>query len=213
MKEELENSQKPLFTYCEVEKNGNVIEDFYDYYLGIDDVDDDEENEETIYVDSRKMSKEDFLNKYKDSTEFEEWQEEQWDDLYEEIYQGVIEESNKLLGTKSYTKVDGFQQRWNGKYSDIKIIKENTIQEIIKNYLKLDILTIEVFEDKIKLINRHHDGTNIYEFYPFNFNDFKKEELKGLINKHFFEEYTNKKLEKASKDDLINFLDETYFEN
>ena len=42
--------------------------------------------------------------------------------------------------------------------------------------------------------------------------EFKKE-LEILINKHFFEEYTNKKLEKASKDDLINFLDETYFEN
>ena len=134
MKEELENSQKPLFTYCEVEKNGNVIEDFYDYYLGMDEVDDnDEENEEIVYVDSRKMSKEDFLNKYKDSTEFDEWCESNWDDLYEEIYTTVTEECNKLLGTKSYTKVDGFQQRWNGKYSGIQIIKENTIQEIIKN--------------------------------------------------------------------------------
>lgn len=207
MKEELENSQKPLFVYCEVEKSGHTIEDYYD---SVKHSFEDEEDE--VYVDTQKMSKEEFINKYNDSTEFDEWCESNWDDMYEELYKEVTDECNKLLGKKSYTKVDGFQQRWNGNYSGIQIIKENVIKEIIKNYLKLDILTIEVYEDSIKLINRHHDGTNVYHFYPFEFNDFKKEELKGLINKNYFEEYSDKKLTNAAKDDLVNFLNETYFE-
>ena len=207
MKEELENSQKPLFVYCEVEKSGHTIDDYYDSIkYGFED------EEDEVYVDTQKMSKEEFINKYKDSTEFDEWCESNWDDMYEELYEEVIDECNKLLSKKSYTKVDGFQQRWNGKYSGITIIKENDIKDIIKKYLKLDILSIEVYEDSIKLINRHHDGTNIYSFYPFEFNDFKKEELKGLINKNYFEEYSDKKLTNATKDDLVNFLNETYFE-
>ena len=36
--------------------------------------------------------------------------------------------------------------------------------------------------------------------------------LKGLINKNYFEEYSDKKLTNATKDDLVNFLNETYFE-
>lgn len=207
MKEELENSQKPLFVYCEVEKSGHTIEDYYD---SIKHSFEDEEDE--VYVDTQKMSKEEFINKYNDSTEFDEWCESNWDDMYEELYKEVTDECNKLLGKKSYTKVDGFQQRWNGNYSGIQIIKENVIKEIIKKYLKLDILSIEVYEDSIKLTNRHHDGTNVYHFYPFEFNDFKKEELKGLINKNYFEEYSDKKLTNAAKDDLVNFLNETYFE-
>lgn len=207
MKEELENSQKPLFVYCEVEKSGHTIEDYYD---SVKHSFEDEEDE--VYVDTQKMSKEEFINKYNDSTEFDEWCESNWEDMYEELYEEVIDECNKLLSKKSYTKVDGFQQRWNGKYSGIQIIKENDIKDIIKKYLKLDILSIEVYEDSIKLTNRHHDGTNIYSFYPFEFNDFKKEELKGLINKNYFEEYSDKKLTNAAKDDLVNFLNETYFE-
>ena len=207
MKEELENSQKPLFVYCEVEKSGHTIDDYYDSIkYGFED------EEDEVYVDTQKMSKEEFINKYKDSTEFDEWCESNWDDMYEELYEEVIDECNKLLSKKSYTKVDGFQQRWNGNYSGVTIIKENDIKDIIKKYLKLDILSIEVYEDSIKLINRHHDGTNIYSFYPFEFNDFKKEELKGLINKNYFEEYSDKKLTNATKDDLVNFLNETYFE-
>lgn len=207
MKEELENSQKPLFVYCEVEKSGHTIEDYYD---SVKHSFEDEEDE--VYVDTQKMSKEEFINKYNDSTEFDEWCESNWDDMYEELYKEVTDECNKLLGKKSYTKVDGFQQRWNGKYSGIQIIKENDIKDIIKKYLKLDILSIEVYEDSIKLTNRHHDGTNVYHFYPFEFNDFKKGELKGLINKNYFEEYSDKKLTNAAKDDLVNFLNETYFE-
>lgn len=207
MKKELENSQKPLFVYCEVEKSGHTIDDYYDsikYSF--------EDQEDEVYVDTQKMSKEEFINKYKDSTEFNEWCEFNWDYMYEELFEEVIDECNKLLSKKSYTKVDGFQQRWNGRYSGITIIKENDIKGIIKKYLKLDILSIEVYEDSIKLTNRHHDGTNIYSFYPFDFKDLKKDELKGLINKNYFEEYSDKKLTNATKDDLVNFLNETYFE-
>ena len=207
MKEELENSQKPHFVYCEVEKSGHTIDDYYDSIkYGFED------EEDEVYVDTQKMSKEEFINKYKDSQEFDDFCESNWNDMYEELYEEVIDECDKLLSKKSYTKVDGFQQRWNGRYSGVTIIKENNIKGIIKKYLKLDILSIEVYEDSIKLINRHHDGTNIYSFYPFDFKDLKKEELKGLINKNYFEEYSDKKLTNATKDDLVNFLNETYFE-
>lgn len=207
MNVDLEKSQEILFKYCEVEKSGHTIEDYYDSIKhGFED------EEDKVFIDTQKLSKEEFINKYKDSQEFDDFCESNWNDMYEELYEEVIDECDKLLSKKSYTKVDGFQQRWNGRYSGVTIIKENNIKGIIKKYLKLDILSIEVYEDSIKLINRHHDGTNIYSFYPFDFKDLKKEELKGLINKNYFEEYSDKKLTNATKDDLVNFLNETYFE-
>lgn len=207
MKEELENSQKPLFVYCEVEKSGHTIDDYYDSIKhGFEDLEDE------VFVDTQNLTKEDFIKKYENSQEFEDWCESNWEDMYEELYNNVTEECDKLLSKKAYTKVDGFQQRWNGKYSGVTIIPENSIKDIIKNYMRLDILTLEVYEDSIKLINRHHDGTNIYSFYPFEFNDLKIVELKELINKNYFEEYTDKKLSNALKEDMINFLNETYFE-
>ena len=108
---------------------------------------------------------------------------------------------------KDYVKVEGFSQRWDGSRSVGQIIRETELEDIIKNYVNPDMIEIDVYEDRVELINIHHDGTNGYTLTAFSYGDLKKSELLALVDRVSYEWYGDK-LYKATKDDLINYLNE-----
>lgn len=170
-----------------------TIEEFYEYCMENDD--------EFTYT------KEEFIKKFEDSQDFYDWTYDTWDWVWKDYYDDCVHEANKILKSKDYVKVTGSLGLWNGrKYVD-RIITETDLGDIISTYLKPDGLEITVYEDRVELSNCHHDGTNYYEFYPFSYNDLTKKELLELVNKDSYEWYGDK-LYKATKDDLVNYLND-----
>ena len=146
---------------------------------------------------------------YKEDDEIMTLQEfsDTWDCIWEDLYNDACYEADKILGMKDYVKVEGFSQRWNGSRSVGQIIRETELEDIIKNYVNPDMIEIDVHEDRVELRNIHHDGTNCYTLTAFSYGDLKKSELLALVDKESYEWYGDK-LYKATKDDLINYLND-----
>ena len=87
------------------------------------------------------------------------------------------------------------------------MIRETELNDIVENSVNTAMIEIDVYEDRVELRNIHHDGTNCYTLTPFSYNDLKKYELLELVDKESYEWYGDK-LYKATKDDLINYLNE-----
>ena len=199
MKAEEEKLQL-ICSYSEYDRTGYDINVMYEDCVSNDS--------ELIYKEDEEiMTLQEFSELYKDSNEFYEWEAGMWDCIWEELHNDACYEADKILGMKDYVKVEGFSQRWNGSRSVGQIIRETKLEDIIKNYVNPDMIEIDVYEDRVELRNIHHDGTNCYTLTPFSYNDLKKYELLELVDKESYEWYGDK-LYKATKDDLINYLNE-----
>ena len=184
--------QEIITSYSEYDKTGLTIEDYYEYKL---------ENDEDF-----EMSKEEFIEKYNDSNEFYDWLEDEWVYSWEDYFHDVCYEADKIF-SKNLVKVVGGVQRWNGSREVDTIISETTLKDIIAKWINVDMLEVEVYSDKVVLRNIHHDGTNYYELFPFDFGELTKKELLARVDKEHYEWYGDK-LYKATKDDLINYLND-----
>lgn len=178
--------------YSEYDKLGYTIEDFYKYCLDNGSIEED-------------LTKEAFIKKFEDSNEFYEWCNDMWEYTWEDYYNDVSYEADKILGSKDFVKVSGSMGLWNGRKNVDRIIRETSLDEIISKYINVDTLEVEVYIDKVEVSNIHHDGTNYYEFTPFSYGDLKKSELLEMVDKEGYEWYGDK-LYKATKQDLINYL-------
>ena len=184
-----------IYSYHDDWSENLTIEDFYEYCLN--------DNDDFSY------SKEDFIKKFEQSNEFYEWASNEWYHMSQWMYEDCEYEANKILGSKSYVKVVGSMGLWNGtRYVD-RIILETELTEIIDKYINTDTLIIEVYNDRVELCNIHHDGRNSYTFTPFSFSDLTKKELLEQVDKEEYEWYGDK-LYKATKDDLVNHLEDIF---
>ena len=165
-----------------------IIEDYYDF----------------MYSDTE-LSKEEFIIEYDNSNEFYNWLEIQTSTYSQEWFEEVAQEANKILEQKQFVKVDGTNRRWNGTREVDQILKETNIDDIISEYIKIDRLAVNVYEDRVELFNYHHDGCNSYTFTPFSYDDLTKKELLSMIDKEDYEWYDDK-LYKATKSDLVDYL-------
>lgn len=182
-----------IASYSEYEKCGYTIEDYYEYCLDNDDI---EEG----------MTKEEFIIKFEDSNEFWEWTNYEWECCWEDYLNDVCYEADKILEIKDFVKVSGSMGLWYGRRGVDKIVRETSLRDIISKYINPDMIEIDVYQDRVEVKNIHHDGTNYYEFTPFSFNDLTKSELLKLIDKEDFEYQTDIKLYKATKQDLVDYL-------
>ena len=189
-----------ICSYSDYDRTGYDIEVMYENCI-------DNQSELIYKEDEEIMTKQEFVELYEDSTQFYEWESDMWDCIWKELFDDACYEANKILGMKDYVKVEGFSQRWNGSRSVGQIIRETELEDIIKNYLNPDMLEIDVYEDRVEIRNIHHDGTNRYTLTPFSYRDLKKSELLALVDKESYEWYGDK-LYKATKDDLINYLND-----
>lgn len=189
-----------ICSYSEYDRTGYDIEVMYENCV-------DNQSELLIKEDEEIMTKQEFVELYEDSTQFYEWESDMWDCIWKELFDDACYEADKILGMKDYVKVEGFSQRWNGSRSVGQIIRETELEDIIKKYLNPDMLEIDVYEDRVEIRNIHHDGTNRYTLTPFSYGDLKKSELLALVDKESYEWYGDK-LYKATKDDLINYLND-----
>lgn len=189
-----------ICSYSEYDRTGYDINVMYEDCVSNDS--------ELIYKEDEEiMTLQEFSELYKDSNKFYEWEADMWDCIWEDLKNDVCYEADKILGMKDYVKVGGFSKRWNGLREVDMIIRETELEDIIKNYLNPDMLEIDVYEDRVELRNIHHDGTNCYTLAPFSYGDLKKSELLALVDKESYEWYGDK-LYKATKDDLINYLND-----
>ena len=189
-----------ICSYSEYDRTGYDINVMYEDCVSNDS--------ELIYKEDEEiMTLQEFSELYKDSNEFYEWEADMWDCIWKDLKNDACYEANEILGMKDYVKVEGFSQRWIGSREVDRIIRETELEDIIKNYLNPDMLEIDIYEDRVELRNIHHDGTNSYTLTPFSYNDLKKYELLELVDKENYEWYGDK-LYKATKDDLINYLNE-----
>ena len=165
-----------------------TIEDFYNMKI---------ENEETT------LSKEEFIKEYEYSDEFEcevySYLAEAWED--------VKHTADIVLDSKDHVSIEGTNRGWRGAREFDTIIKEKTLEAIIKGHINPDRLIVGVYEDRVEISNVHHDGTNSYTLKPFSFEDLTKKELLERVDKEAYEWYGDK-LYKATKDDLINYIEE-----
>lgn len=189
-----------ICSYSDYDRTGYDIEVMYENCV-------DNQSELLIKEDEEIMTKQEFVELYEDSTQFYEWESDMWDCIWKELFDDACYEADKILGMKDYVKVEGFSQRWNGSRSVGQIIRETELEDIIKKYLNPDMLEIDVYEDRVEIRNIHHDGTNRYTLTPFSYRDLKKSELLALVDKESYEWYGDK-LYKATKDDLINYLND-----
>lgn len=189
-----------ICSYSDYDRTGYDIEVMYENCV-------DNQSELLIKEDEEIMTKQEFVELYEDSTQFYEWESDMWDCIWKELFDDACYEADKILGMKDYVKVEGFSQRWNGSRSVGQIIRETELEDIIKKYLNPDMLEIDVYEDRVEIRNIHHDGTNRYTLTPFSYGDLKKSELLALVDKESYEWYGDK-LYKATKDDLINYLND-----
>lgn len=189
-----------ICSYSDYDRTGYDIEVMYENCV-------DNQSELIYKEDEEIMTKQEFVELYEDSTQFYEWESDMWDCIWEDLYNDVCYEADKILGMKDYVKVEGFSQRWNGSRSIRQIIRETELEDIIKKYLNPDMLEVDVYEDRVEIRNIHHDGTNRYTLTPFSYGDLKKSELLALVDKESYEWYGDK-LYKATKDDLINYLND-----
>lgn len=189
-----------ICSYSEYDRTGYDIGIMYENCI-------DNQSELLIKEDEEIMTKQEFVELYENSTKFDEWESDMWDCIWEDLKNDACYEANKILGMKDYVKVEGFSQRWNGSRSVGQIIRETELEDIIKKYLNPDMLEVDVYEDRIEIRNIHHDGTNRYTLTPFSYGDLKKSELLALVDKENYEWYGDK-LYKATKDDLINYLND-----
>lgn len=185
--------QEIIASYSEYDKTGLTIGDYYEYKL---------ENDEDF-----EMSKEEFIEKYNSSNEFYDWLEGEWECCWEDYFNDVCYEADKIF-SKNLVKVVGGMQRWNGTKEVDTIISETTLEDIIAKWINVDTLEVEVYSDKVVLRNIHHDGTNYYELFPFDFGELTKKELLARVDKENYEWWYGDKLYKATKDDLINYLND-----
>ena len=189
-----------ICSYSDYDRTGYDIEVMYENCV-------DNQSELIHKEDGEIMTKQEFVELYEDSTQFYEWESDMWDCIWKELFDDACYEADKILGMKDYVKVEGFSQRWNGSRSVGQIIRETELEDIIKKYLNPDMLEIDVYEDRVEIRNIHHDGTNCYTLTPFSYGDLKKSELLALVDKESYEWYGDK-LYKATKDDLINYLND-----
>lgn len=158
----MEKEQK-LASYSEYDRCGYNISDFYDYCLD-NELEDLEEG----------MTKEEFCEKFANSDRFYEWESDLWECMWEEYFNDTCYEADKILGSKSFVRVSGSAGLWNGRRYVDKIIRETNLQDILRNYMNIDTLEVDVFEDRVEITNIHHDGTNHYTLTPFSYADLKK---------------------------------------
>jgi hypothetical protein len=151
-----------------------------------------------------------FLLDY-DTTAYHDWVEGQFESAQEWIYDDMAYEADRVLGTGDYVKVEGQGQRWNGTTEVDTLVRETTLKEILQEYMNIDYLEVEVYEDRVEVRNIHHDGTNSYTLTPFSFSSLTKKQMIGeWVNKDAYEWYGDK-VYKATKDDLINFLEDEMY--
>ena len=189
-----------ICSYSDYDRTGYDIEVMYENCV-------DNQSELIHKEDGEIMTKQEFVELYENSTKFYEWESDMWDCIWEDLFNDACYEADKILGMKDYVKVEGFSQRWNGSRSVGQIIRETELEDIIKKYLNPDMLEIDVYEDRVEIRNIHHDGTNRYTLTPFSYEDLKKSELLALVDKENYEWYGDK-LYKATKVDLINYLND-----
>ena len=124
----------------------------------------------------------------------------------------LTEKADTILSSKTYVRVVGFANLWNGSYSLDMIIPETTLDDIISTYMNIDRAECEVYSDRVEFKNIHHDGTNRYTFYPFSFNEFTIPELKDYFDEYNIIDFNAEKLDNpfhsAYKDDLVWFVEE-----
>lgn len=167
-----------------------TIEDYYDF----------------MFYDTE-LTKEDFIKKYDNSFEFYEWVQDSEIDYFQCVFPEVKKEADKILEQKQFVKVQGMNRRWNGSREVDQILKETNLDDIISEYIKIDRLAVNVYEDRVELFNYHHDGCNSYTFTPFSYDDLTKTELLNMIDKEDYEWYCDK-LYKATKSDLVEYLND-----
>lgn len=184
------------------------VDDFYKWVIEDDFNDDFYEDHGLI---KGELTKEEFIEKFEYSSTLSDWIEERVMDEDSTMWDYVSEEADSVLGKHSLVKVEGFNQRWNGKGVVDQIISENDLKSIMEKYINPDTIEVEVYKDRVELSNSHHDGTNQYTLTPFAWDELTKDELLKYIDKDDYE-YNGEKLYKANKDDLINYLNDN-FEN
>lgn len=137
------------------------------------------------------------------SIEYDEFvDQENWED--------IIFSANKVLDSKKYVVVTGYNDLWNGTRHIDMIIPETTLESIIHTYMnELDCVEVDVYEDKVEFVNHLHDGTNRYTFIPIFLEDLKKVKLLDIIDNddELFKEYYGKAAKYANKQELINFIE------
>lgn len=153
------------------------------------------------------LSKEDFIDKYEYSDEYYDAVCNYLNYTWEEVWNYTVEEADKILDSKYYVSVDGRNRGWRGTQEVDLVIKETTLDAIISKYMEPDKLIVEVYPDRVEVQNIHHDGTNSYIFKPFDYSDLTKKELLQRVDKEGYEWYGDK-LYKATKDDLINYIED-----
>lgn len=189
--------KQKIASYSEYEKTGYAIEDYYQFCLKND--------EEFSYT------KEEFISKFEQSDPFYQWLEDEWQDLWEMYFDDTCYEADKILGSKKFVKVEGYQQGRNENQEVLRILQETELEEIISKYINADMLEVDVYEDCVEVRNIHHDGTNHYTFVPFNFEDLIKSELLNMIkDKEAYFDWYGDKLYKANNADLVSYLENNY---
>lgn len=153
------------------------------------------------------LSKEDFIEQYQYSNDYYEAVSKHHDYTWEDDWSYTVEEADKILDSKYYVSVDGRNRGWRGSQEVDLVIKETTLDAIISKHMNPDRLIVEVHKDRVEVQNIHHDGTNTYTFKPFDYSDLTKKELLQRVDKEGYEWYGDK-LYKATKDDLINYIED-----
>ena len=182
-----------IASYSEYDRAGHTWEDFYSYEVDCNEYEGTLEQFKADYTD------EDFYS----------WDENMWEHTWEDAFDYVCEEADKVIGTLDYVSVDGIANRWNGAREVDTHVQELELVDIIKTYINVDTLEIDVYTDRVEVRNIHHDGTNYYTLTPFSFCQKTKAQLLDLIDKDEFEWYGDK-LYKAKKQDLIDHLEENW---
>lgn len=98
-----------------------------------------------------------------------------WD---QDIYDDCIDNSNiefeKICENKDLLKIEGVNQRWDGR-TDIKtFLSIQSISDLIShiNCSSCDNIEIDIFEDSCEINILHHDGVNRYRFTPIQLSSF-----------------------------------------
>lgn len=113
------------------------------------------------------------------------------DVLDQEYWDMAASEAYKVLDSKNYVEVSGTIRRWNGDKCIRTIIRETSLEDIIRKYIDPDRISFEVYSDRVEFRNFHHDGMNSYIFKPFDVNDFTVEELKSLFSEDDIEDFND----------------------
>ena len=123
----------------------------------------------------------------------------------------LTEEADTVLSSKSYVRVVGSTNVWNGSHLVDLIITETTLNDIISTYINIDQVNCEVYPDRVEFKNIHHDGTNSYTFYPFSFDELTIPQLKEYFDEYDIEDFNAvdylKPFHSAYKSDLIDFIE------